>query len=89
MSAFVDQTAPIVAQELGRLRDIRRPTDQEQVDAYLAKLDQALASARAVGAAAAAGNEAEARAKGQETQRLTEQAQRMADGLGADKCSSQ
>jgi hypothetical protein len=59
------------------------------VDAYLAKLDRALASARAVGAAAAAGNEAGARAKGQETQRITEQAQGQAKSLGADKCSSQ
>jgi hypothetical protein len=80
---------PIVEEEVEKLRELRRPTDHEQVDAYLAKLDQALASARAVGAAAAAGNEAEARAKGQETQRVTEQAQAQAKRLGADKCSSQ
>lgn len=89
VSAFVDETAPIVEDELGDLRELPRPSDDDQIDAYLAKLDETLTAARAVGAAASKGNEAEARARGQETERLTRQARALARRLGADKCSSQ
>ena len=75
--------------ELGKLRALERPADHDQVDAYLESFRQTVASARAVGAAAAAGNEAEARAKGLETQRLTRQAAAQARKLGADTCASQ
>jgi hypothetical protein len=87
--AYVDATTPIVTEELRKLRAIPRPDDHEQVDAYLQKVANTLESARAVGAAAEGGNEAEARAKGHETQRLTSEATALADKLGAKKCASQ
>ncbi|HEV8251297.1 MAG TPA: hypothetical protein VGQ15_15110 [Gaiellaceae bacterium] len=52
-------------------------------------MEDTLKSARAVGAAAVAGDEAEARAKGQETQRFTREASDLARKLGAATCSSQ
>jgi hypothetical protein len=52
-------------------------------------VEDTLKSARAVGAAAVAGNEGEARAKGLETQRLTRQAVQLARQLGAGTCASQ
>ena len=87
--AYVDKTTPIVEDELRKLRALERPADHDQIDAYLQSFGETLASARAVGAAAAAGNEAEARAKGLETQRLTRNAVAKAQQLGADTCASQ
>ena len=87
--AYVDATAPVVEDELGKLRELPRPGEHRQVDAYLQKVEETLKSARAVGAAAAAGDEAEARAKGEETQRLTSEAVDLAGDLGAKKCASQ
>ena len=87
--AYVDATAPIVEEELAKLRDIPRPGNHERVDAYLQKVEETLKSARAVGAAAADGNAAAARTKGQETQRLTSEAADLAGDLGAKKCASQ
>jgi hypothetical protein len=87
--AYVDATTPIVEEELAKLREIPRPGDHERIDAYLQKVEETLKSARAVGAAAAAGNESEARTKGEETQRLTSQAADLAGDLGAKKCASQ
>ena len=87
--AYVDATAPIVEDELSKLRQIPRPGEHDRVDAYLQKVEATLKSARSVGAAAAAGNEAAARVKGQETQRLTSEATDLAGDLGAKKCASQ
>jgi hypothetical protein len=87
--AYVDATTPIVEEELAKLRELPRPGNHEQVDAYLQKVEETLKSARAVGAAAAAGNESEPRTKGEETQRLTSQAADLAGDLGAKKCASQ
>ena len=86
---YVEETTPIVGEELRKLRALERPADNDQVDAYLRSIERTLASAMDVGAAAAAGNEAEARAKGLETQRLTREAAALAQQLGADTCASQ
>jgi hypothetical protein len=84
----VDATAPIVEDELEQLRALPRP-DDENVDAYLGKVEETLKSARDVGAAAARGNAAETRATGRETQQLTREATQLARELGAEKCASQ
>ena len=76
-------------QELTKLRALERPADHEQVDAYLQAVERTLASARAVAAAAAKGNEGAARIKGIDTQRHTREAVRLAQQLGADTCASQ
>ena len=75
--------------ELKKLRALERPADHEQVDAYLQAVEQLLASARAVGAAAAKGNEGLARTRGVDTQRHTREALALARRLGADTCASQ
>ena len=75
--------------ELRKLRALERPADHDQVDAYLQSVEETLASAKAVGAAAARGDEDEARAKGIETQRLTRDAAAQAQKLGAGTCASQ
>ena len=87
--AYVDKTTPIVDEELKKLKALERPADHDQVDAYLQSVEETLASAQAVGAAAAKGDEAEARAKGIETQRLTRDAASQAQKLGAKTCASQ
>jgi hypothetical protein len=87
--AYVEKTTPIVDDELRKLRALERPADHDQVDAYLQSVEETLASAKAVGAAAAKGDEDEARAKGIETQRLTRDAAAQAEKLGADTCASQ
>ena len=76
-------------EELTKLRALERPADHEQVDAYLQAVEQTLASARAVGAAAARGNEGAARIKGLAAQRHTREALGLARRLGADTCASQ
>ena len=85
---YVDATTPIVEEELKELRALTRP-DDDRVGDYLDKVEDTLESARQVGAAAARGDEAEARAKGGETQRLTREAAALAQQLGARKCASQ
>ena len=85
---YVDATTPIVEKELQQLRALPQP-DDDRVDDYLGKVDDTLKSAREVGAAAARVDEAEARAKGGETQRLTREAAEVARQLGARKCASQ
>jgi hypothetical protein len=87
--AYVEATAPIVQEELTKLRAIPRPTDHDRIDAYIQKVEETLESARAVGAAAADGNAARARTEGQETQRLTAEAADLAGDLGAKTCASQ
>ena len=86
--AYVDATAPAVEEELRKLRAIPRP-DDERIDAYLQKAEDTLRSAREVGAAAAGGDEAEARAAGERTQALTRETRELARELGADDCASQ
>jgi hypothetical protein len=86
--AYVDETAPVVEEELRRLRAVPRP-DDERIDAYLQKAEQTLRSAREVGAAAARGDEAGAREAGRRTQELTRQARELAQQLGARQCASQ
>ena len=76
-------------EELKQLRALERPADHEQVDAYLQAVARTLASARAVGAFAAKGNEGAARIKGIDTQRHTREALGLARQLGADTCASQ
>jgi hypothetical protein len=85
----VEKTTPIVDDELKKLKALERPADHSAVDAYLHSVEETLASAKAVGAAAAKGDEGEARARGIDTQRLTRQAARQAQQLGADTCASQ
>jgi hypothetical protein len=87
--AYVEKTTPIVDDELRKLRALGRPADHDQVDAYLQSVEETLAAAKAVGAAAAKGDEDEARAEGIETQRLTRDAAAQAKKLGADTCASQ
>ena len=89
MHAYVEKTTPIVEDELRKLRALERPADHDQIDAFLQSFGETLASARAVGAAAAAGNEAEARAKGLETRRLTRDTAAKAQQLGAETCATQ
>ena len=89
VAGYVDATTPIVDDELEQLRAIPRPSEHDDVDAYLERVEHTLESAREVGAAAARGDEAEARAKGLETQRLTREAGTLARKLGATKCASQ
>ena len=86
--AYVDETAPVVEEELRRLRAVPRP-DDEGIDVYLQTAEQTLRSARQVGAAAAQGDEAEARAAGRRTQELTRQTRELARELGARECASQ
>lgn len=87
--AYVDKTAPIVEDELARLRALPKPSDHERVDAYLLKIDETLKSAREVGAAAARGDATEARSAGRRTQQLTREGVALAKQLGAEKCASQ
>ena len=75
--------------ELKKLTALERPADHEQVDAYIQAVERLLASARAVGAAAAKGNEGLARTRGIDTQRHTREALALAHQLGADTCASQ
>lgn len=89
VSAYVDATAPIVEDELAKLRALARPAQPERVDAYLERFKETVESVRAVGAAAADGNGAEARARGAQTQRLTRETRELARGIGADTCASQ
>jgi hypothetical protein len=86
--AYVDETAPVVEEELRQLRAVPRP-DDDRVDEYLQKAEQALRSAREVGAAAARGDEDEARTAGRRTQELTRQTRELAGELGAQECASQ
>jgi hypothetical protein len=86
--AYVDKTAPVVEDELRKLHAVPRPTDP-RIDAYLQKAEDTVRSAREVGAAAARGDEAEARAAGERTQELTRQTRELARQLGAEKCASQ
>jgi hypothetical protein len=86
--AYVDETAPVVEEELRRLRAVPGP-DDERIDEYLQKAEQTLRSAREVGAAAARGDEAEARGAGRRTQELTRQTRELAQQLGARECASQ
>lgn len=86
--AYVDETAPVVEEELRQLRAVPRP-DDERIDDYLQKAEQTLRSAREVGAAAARGDEDEARAAGQRTQELTRQTRELAQQLGAEGCAGQ
>lgn len=85
---YVDRTAPVVEEELRKLRAVPRP-DDDRIDEYLQKAEQTLREAREVGAAAARGDEAEARAAGQRTQELTRQTRELAGELGAEECASQ
>ena len=85
---YVAATRPIVDEELTQLRAIPRP-DDDRVGVYLAKIDAALKAAREVAAAAARGDETEARTSGQNTQGLTREASNIASELGAKTCSSQ
>ena len=87
--AYVEETTPIVDEELRKLRALERPADNDAVDAFLHSFEETLASAKSVGAAAAKGDEDEARARGIETQRLTRQLAAQAQQLGADTCASQ
>jgi hypothetical protein len=87
--AYIDATAPAVEDELEQLRAIPRPDDDEQIRAYLAKVEETLQSAREVGAAAAQGDEAAARAAGERTAELTRQARELARRLGAEECATQ
>lgn len=86
--AYVDATAPVVEEELRKLRAVPRPND-EKIDAYLQQVEDTLRSAREVGAAAARGDEAGARAAGERTENLTRQTRELARELGADDCASQ
>ena len=86
--AYVDATAPAVEEELRKLRAVPRP-DDERIDLYLQKAEDTLRSAREVGAAAARGDEAEARAAGERTEKLTRQTRELAQELGAEECASQ
>jgi hypothetical protein len=86
--AYVDATAPAVEEQLRRLRALPRP-DDERVDAYIGKVDEALRLARDLAAAAERGDEAEARAVGRRTQPVTVELRRLARELGADRCGSQ
>lgn len=87
--AYVDRTAPVVEQELRRLRAVPMPADHEGIGAYLQKVQETLASAREVGAAAARGDEQEARAAGERTQELTRETRDLARQLGAEECANQ
>lgn len=85
----MDATAPAVEAELEQLRAIPRPGDDDEIQAYLAKVEETLQSAREVGAAAAEGDEAAARSAGQRTETLTREARELARRLGADECATQ
>lgn len=86
--AYVDETAPVVEEELRQLRAVPRP-DEDRIEDYLQKVEQTLRSAREVGAAAARGDEAEARAAGKRTEELTRETRELARQLGARECASQ
>jgi hypothetical protein len=89
VAPYVERTAPIVDDQLRKLRALERPADHEQVDAYLDAFARTVASAKAVGAYAAKGNEGAARIKGIDTLRNTREARSIARRLGADTCASQ
>ena len=86
--AYVDATAPVVEEELRRLRALPRP-DDPRIDDYLEQAAETLRSARSVGAAAARRDEAEARKAGERTQELTRQTRELARELGAEDCATQ
>ncbi|MBD0339309.1 MAG: hypothetical protein ICV67_08500 [Thermoleophilia bacterium] len=88
MPAYVDATAPAVEEQLRQLRALPRP-DDDRIEAYVAKVEQALRLARDLAAAAERGHEAEARAVGRRTQAVTQELRALARELGAERCSSQ